>query len=73
MVLTDTHTHLYYEIDPEALAALMQRSLDNRVSRLFLPNVDLASIPLVMNLASLYPQNCFPMLGLHPCDVKGNV
>jgi TatD DNase family protein len=48
----------------------MQRSLDNQVSRLFLPNVDVASIPLVMNLANLYPENCFPMLGLHPCDVK---
>ena len=70
MVLTDTHTHLYYETDPQALTALMQRSLDNQVSRLFLPNVDVASIPLVMNLASLYPENCFPMLGLHPCDVK---
>jgi TatD DNase family protein len=70
MVLTDTHTHLYYETDPGALAALMQRSLDNEVTRLFLPNVDVASIPLVMNLAALYPQNCFPMLGLHPCDVK---
>ncbi len=70
MVLTDTHTHLYYETDPQALAALMQRSLDNEVTRLFLPNVDTTSIPLVRNLASLYPQNCFPMLGLHPCDVK---
>jgi TatD DNase family protein len=70
MVLTDTHTHLYYETDPQALTALMQRSLDNQVSRLFLPNVDVASIPLVMNLANLYPQHCFPMLGLHPCDVK---
>jgi TatD DNase family protein len=70
MVLTDTHTHLYYETDQQALTALMQRSLDNQVSRLFLPNVDVASIPLVMNLTSLYPQHCFPMLGLHPCDVK---
>lgn len=70
MVLTDTHTHLYYETDPQALTALMQRSLDNQVSRLFLPNVDVASIPLVMNLANLYHQHCFPMLGLHPCDVK---
>jgi len=70
MVLTDTHTHLYYETDPQVLTALMQRSLDNQVSRLFLPNVDVASIPLVMNLANLYPENCFPMLGLHPCDVK---
>jgi TatD DNase family protein len=72
MVLTDTHTHLYYETDAEKSAALMQRSLDNKVSRLFLPNVDIASMPLVFGLANAYPQNCFPMLGLHPCDVKDN-
>jgi TatD DNase family protein len=72
MILTDTHTHLYYETDPEKLSQLMQRCLDNKVSRLFLPNVDASSISQVFNLSRLYPQNCFPMLGLHPCDVKEN-
>ena len=50
----------------------MQRCLDNEVSRLFLPNVDSESIPLVFGLAEPYPEHCFPMLGLHPCDVKDN-
>ncbi len=72
MILTDTHTHLYYETDPGKLTELMQRSLDNQVSRLFLPNVDTKSIPLVFGLAEQYPKHCFPMLGLHPCDVKEN-
>ncbi len=72
MILTDTHTHLYYETDPEKLSDLMQRSLDNKVCRLFLPNVDSESIPLVFGLSELYPEHCFPMLGLHPCDVKAN-
>lgn len=72
MILTDTHTHLYYETDPEKLSGLMQRSLDKGVSRLFLPNVDSKSIPLVFRLAEQYPENCYPMLGLHPCDVKEN-
>lgn len=70
MILTDTHTHLYYETDPANLTELMQRCLDNKVSRLFLPNVDSKSIPLVFGLAEQYPLHCFPMLGLHPCDVK---
>lgn len=48
----------------------MQRCLDNGVSRLFLPNVDAASVEKVFGLTALYPANCFPMLGLHPCDVK---
>lgn len=72
MILTDTHTHLYYETDPEKRSGLMQRSLDNQVSRLFLPNVDSKSIPLVFGLAEQYPEHCFPMLGLHPCDVREN-
>lgn len=70
MILTDTHTHLYYETDPEKLSALIQRSLENKISRLFLPNVNVSTIPLVFGLANEYPQYCYPMLGLHPCDVK---
>jgi TatD DNase family protein len=54
MILTDTHTHFYYERDPLQQDELLQRCLDNNVSRLFLPNVDSASVPM----------------GLHPCDVK---
>jgi len=50
----------------------MQRCLDNGVDRLFLPNVDSSSIEKVFDLADAYPENCFPMLGLHPCDVKEN-
>ncbi|QJD96790.1 TatD family hydrolase [Mucilaginibacter robiniae] len=72
MVLTDTHTHQYYETDTDKKAALMQRCLDQGISRLFLPNVDSASIPLVMDMVSTFPQYCYPMLGLHPCDVKAN-
>ncbi len=70
MVLTDTHTHLYYEKDVAKRAELMQRCFDNGVSRLFLPNVDAASMPLIFDMVSTYPKNCFAMLGLHPCDVK---
>lgn len=70
MILTDTHTHLYYERDPEKRATLMQRCLENQVSRIFLPNVDSESIAMVTELVSEYPDNCFAMLGLHPCDVK---
>lgn len=50
----------------------MERCLENKVERLFLPNVDSSSMALVFGLAEKYPANCFPMLGLHPCDVKEN-
>lgn len=50
----------------------MQRCLDNGISRLFLPNVDSTSIDLVFSQVNTFPDYCFPMLGLHPCDVKEN-
>lgn len=70
MQLTDTHTHLYYETDPQKLADLMQRCFDNHINRLFLPNVDVESVTQVFDLVSAYPASVFPMLGLHPCSVK---
>ncbi|MEE1947120.1 TatD family hydrolase [Pedobacter sp. KR3-3] len=70
MLLTDTHTHLYYEADLAKRAQLMQRCFDNQVKRLFLPNVDVASIAMIDELVEQYPENCFAMAGLHPCDVK---
>lgn len=50
----------------------MQRCLENGIERLFLPNVDSSSIELVMSQVKAFPNNCFAMLGLHPCDVKAN-
>jgi len=70
MVLTDTHTHQYYETDPIERAALMERCKSNQVDRLFLPNVDIDSVAKVFALAAEYPGICYPMLGLHPCSVK---
>lgn len=70
MLLTDTHTHLYYETDEEKLNQLMQGCFDNQVRRLFLPNVDIGSIAKIDALVQQFPQNCFAMAGLHPCEVK---
>ena len=70
VLLTDTHTHIYYEQDAEQQAALLARCLENGVERLFLPNVDVASIAMIDDIVGKYPTNCFAMAGLHPCDVK---
>lgn len=70
--LTDTHTHIYYHAGTAVLEEQMNRCINNGISRLFLPNVDLDSIEKVFKTVEAYPENCFPMLGLHPCDVKDN-
>lgn len=48
----------------------MQRCFENDIHRLFLPNVDVASIARIDELVCRYPENCFAMAGLHPCDVN---
>ena len=68
--LTDTHTHIYYQAGSEKLKEQMDRCFKNGITRLFLPNVDLSSIEKVFETVTTYPDHCFPMLGLHPCDVK---
>ncbi|WP_285010649.1 TatD family hydrolase [Pedobacter faecalis] len=70
MLLTDTHTHIYYESEPGKLRDMMQRCFDHDIRRLFLPNVNVASIAMIDKMVEDYPENCFAMAGLHPCDVK---
>ncbi len=72
MIFTDTHTHLYaaeFDTDREEL---MKRAIDTGVSRFFLPNVEASSVTPMLDLCERFPENCFPMMGLHPCSVKEN-
>lgn len=72
MILTDTHTHLYYLYGTPELDIQMQRCFTNGVRQLLLPNVDSKSIPQVLGTVAAYPDNCHAMMGLHPCDVKAD-
>jgi TatD DNase family protein len=71
-ILTDTHTHFYYNVHTDKIDKQMRRCQANHIYRLFLPNVDTVSIQQVLDTVDTYPENCFPMLGLHPCSVKEN-
>jgi len=72
MILTDTHTHLYSNQFNDDRTKIIQNSIDDGVSRLFLPNIDSSSIDGMMELENQFPNNCFAMMGLHPCSVKEN-
>jgi TatD DNase family protein len=71
-LLTDTHTHLYVEHFDEDRDSMIQRAIESGVERLFLPNIDEGSISSMMELHEKYPNNCFPMMGLHPTSVDDN-
>lgn len=40
------------------------------VTRFLLPNIDVDSLSVMIELCNLHPSMCFPMFGLHPCYVK---
>jgi len=73
MIFTDTHTHLYSKEFENENTQLIEKAIKNGVSRLFIPNIDLQSIQPMLDLVWQFPENCFPMMGLHPCSVAENV
>ena len=70
--LIDTHNHLYADAFDEDREVVIKRSIENGVDRVLLPNIDLDSIEKMHALEDAYPENIKSMMGLHPCDVKGN-
>jgi len=72
MIITDTHTHLYaeeFDIDRDEM---MQRAINNGVTRFFIPAIDSNYIQKMYALKANYPENVFLMMGLHPTHVKDN-
>lgn len=73
MIFTDTHTHLYSQEFENDKIQLIEKAIKNGVTRLFMPNVDVHSIQPMLDLVWQFPENCFPMMGLHPCSVDEHV
>ena len=69
MQLTDTHTHLFASEFDTDRAEMMKRSLEKGVTKCFLPNIDVSTIPSLLKMCDEFPAACLPMMGLHPCSV----
>jgi TatD DNase family protein len=72
MFLIDSHTHLYLEQFDEDRHAMVVRAIRDGIKYMFLPNIDSSSVAEMLDLCNDFPQNCFPMMGLHPTSVKEN-
>jgi TatD DNase family protein len=70
MILTDSHTHLYSKEFDADRTVLIDKAISAGIKRFFLPNVDSESIPGMFQVEKQYPENCFLMMGLHPCSVN---
>ncbi|MBA2611234.1 MAG: TatD family hydrolase [Bacteroidetes bacterium] len=72
-MIIDTHTHLYAEEFNADRKALIQKAITNGVTKFYLPNIDSSSIEVMHQLEKEFPENCFAMMGLHPCSVNASV
>lgn len=72
MIITDTHTHLYSKQFDEDRAEMMQRAINEGVSRFFIPAIDSGYNKAMFELEKNYPDHVFLMMGLHPTSVKEN-
>ncbi|MFN8242977.1 MAG: TatD family hydrolase [Ferruginibacter sp.] len=68
--LTDTHCHLYLDAFRQDIRAVMERAREAGVTRFFLPAISSAETADLLALEAAYPQQCFAMMGLHPCSVN---
>ena len=72
MQFIDTHTHLFLpEFDADR-NQVIENAILNGIDKMLLPNVDNQSITKLLRLCEQYPENCFPMVGLHPTSVNEN-
>ena len=72
MILIDTHAHLYLNAFDDDREAMVERAIASGVKYMFLPNIDSTSVKGMHALSEYFPENCFPMMGLHPTSVKDN-
>lgn len=68
----DTHTHLYSEEFNGDRYERINDAISKSVTKFYLPNIDSTSIEGMLQLEIHFPDQCFPMMGLHPCSVKEN-
>ena len=69
-ILTDTHAHLYSRKFQSDRDEMIRRAIAAGVTKMYLPNIDAESIDSMLDLEAAFPENCFAMMGLHPCSVK---
>ena len=72
MTFTDTHTHLDGEEFKADLPDVISRAKEQGVGRVFIPAIDLKSVDTVLDVCRQFPDYAFPMIGLHPEEVKAD-
>ena len=70
MKFIDTHSHLYSSQFNDDRTQVVINAIANGVSTILLPNISSKYTKGMLVLCAEFPNNCYPMMGLHPCDVS---
>ena len=70
--IIDTHSHLFVEEFNEDRSEVMCRAREAGVQHILMPNVDLGTMEPMLRMCEAYPEFCYPMIGLHPTEVKAD-
>ncbi len=70
--MIDTHSHIYSSKFVSDFQAIIERAFDKGVERIYMPNIDHESIEPMLEMELRYPNECLPMMGLHPCSVDAD-
>lgn len=68
----DTHSHIYEPEFDDDRKEVIERAIAAGVDRMLLPAIDTHSHRRMIDLTQAHPENCFPMMGLHPTSVNEN-
>ncbi len=69
---TDTHCHLDGEEFAEDREQVIERAREAGVGKIFLPAIDLSTSRRILDLCRQYPDYLYPMVGLHPEEVRAD-
>ena len=72
MKFIDTHIHLDGEEFAPDIDQVVERAREAGVQKMFLPAIDVKSCHSVLATCQRFPDLCFPMLGLHPEEVRSD-
>lgn len=69
MYFIDTHTHIYLSEFDNDREQMMQRARDAGVEITIMPAIDSSTHERMLSVEFTY-ENCYSMMGLHPCSVN---
>ena len=72
MQFIDTHCHLDGEEFSADLDQVVRRAREAGVQKVLVPAIDLKSVQTVLDTCRQYPDYCYPMIGLHPEEVRAD-